>query len=48
MHQVHWMLEIKHFIITTVSNILVLMQATKFAENKEPSWLATDKTDKLK
>ena len=29
---------IKHFIITIISKILVLMQATKSAENKEASW----------
>ena len=29
---------IKHFIITIISKILVLMQATKSAENKEPLW----------
>ena len=38
-------LKMKHSII---SNILASVQATKFAENKEPSRSAMDKIDELK
>lgn len=46
--QIHWTWTMKHSIITIISNILVSVQATNFAENKEPSWSAADKINELK